>query len=787
MRLAFRRSTDSADSPPYLSLLKLHSAPFGSKGGADLFYADAERTQYLDMLQHLTQYSEELLLVVGNEGIGKSILLDKYLQRREEHWEVCRIDGNQGLELDSLFARVADCFAVDMAKVAPEQLLEALRRHLDALLEQQLSVLVIDDAHALSDDALEMVFHLAALEGEHGKLIRVLLFADSSIESRLSSTRFSQLASPHRVQLKPLNEADSAAYVTHRLQSAGYIGTPPFNSAELKQLYRQSQGVPLKLNRAAHALLLEHSEGERKQFGITRNNLRVGLATAALVGTVLGMHDRINAFLGGGESSVAVTAERPVLRLADEDNPWAVVIRDGESIQISCGTPGEQAVAVRPSPAAAPLEQQPVMKAPLLQELETPAEEPPAEAEAVVVKPPLPGIAPELPPVVAAADAPQPVAEGDSAEEKPAEPTAPEKLELTGIVPDPVIGSDEPQSVTLLGTGLESGSKVAVSSQGKVSALTPEQIKVPDSHHMELNLTTGMGPSKWAVQVSSPANVRSNIFRFEVEAPKPEAPSQEAATEQVEAAPAAPRPLVEKAEPAAESVAEAKPEPKPAAEKKPLVQRPATTSGLIQNGDWVGGQPAGNFTLQLLAAAEPESLQAFVAKNPKLKGPFGGFEQQRGGKRLHVLIQGSYPSRAQADAAARALPPPVKAWVRDFGGIQKVMEKPVKAAQAPVGGAKDTAWVWSQNPSHHTIQLAGSGNEATLKAMMGSLKLPGEMAVVESQRDGKPWYTLIYGSFASKAAAQGTVARLPASLKKSAPWIRTFSALQGEISAAGKR
>ena len=807
MRFAFRRANDSADSPPYLPLLKLHTAPFASKAGSGFFYADAERTQYLDMLQHLTQYSEELLLVVGTEGIGKSALLDKYLERSEEHWRLCRLDGGQGIDLDALFARVAECFALELAKIEPAQLLAALSQHLDSLLEQQLSVLLIDDAHALSDDALEMVLHLAALEGQHGKLIRVLMFADSAIEARLASARFAQAAAPHRLQLKPLQQADSSAYLLHRLQQAGYSGASPFSAEELQQLHRQAQGVPAQLNQVAHALLLERLKGDGPRFSLSGNSVRMGVAATALIGTVLGMHDRINTMLGAeGQNSMALTAERPVLRLADKDNPWAVVIRDGESIQISCGNPEAQTVALRPTPAAPALETQPLMQKPLLQPVtpppvaeepvkepikepekappkepeviaQAPVEEPaaptetaePATTEAptttpLVIKPPVPSIIPELPAGLTV-DSP----EATPAEEKPAEP---EKLVLDSVSPSPVIGSTKPQTIAILGSGLEPGSKVAVSWAGKVKALDASQVVVQDTKRMELTITTGVEPAMWAVQVSSPSKQRSNVLRFQVEAPK------------------------------AEPVVEVKKAPVKSAAKKPATKKPAVTKGGKMNkSSWVAAQPAGNFTLQLLASSEPAAIKDFVAEHPALKGPLGRFEQQRGDKRLHVLTQGSYSGRAQAEKAAKGLPDKLQPWIRDFAGIKKVMTapakikakakpkpKPVTATEvAASGGIKDTAWVWSQNPGQYTIQLAGAGDEAAIEAVMQGSSLPGELAVVQTLRNGKPWYALIYGRFADKAAAQGTAARLPAALKKAGPWIRQFSALQDEIGQATAR
>ena len=121
-----------------------------------------------------------------------------------------------------------------------------------------------------------------------------------------------------------------------------------------------------------------------------------------------------------------------------------------------------------------------------------------------------------------------------------------------------------------------------------------------------------------------------------------------------------------------------------------------------------------------------------------------------------------------------------------FGGSsQSSVAMEAEQQELPVGSnIKDTAWVWSQNPNHYTIQLAGASDEVALEAVMRGISLPGEMAVVETQRSGKPWYALIYGHFSNKEAAQGTVARLPTSLEKAGPWIRRFSALQSEIGQA---
>jgi septal ring-binding cell division protein DamX len=267
--------------------------------------------------------------------------------------------------------------------------------------------------------------------------------------------------------------------------------------------------------------------------------------------------------------------------------------------------------------------------------------------------------------------------------------------------------------------------------------LEPAQVEVRDASHMVITLTTGTKPAKWTVQVGTPGKQRSNVLRFRVEAPQPT----------------------------------------------------AVVRGRIAGGEWIAAQPAANFTLQFLAASEPGALDDFVVDHAELRGPLGSFEQQRGSQRLHVLVQGSYVSRAQAETAAKALPGKMQPWIRDFASIKRVMRAPVNplAAAVPLvsGGLKDTAWVWSQNPNHYTIQLSGAAGEASIEAVMHGINLTGELAVVQILRNDKPWYALIYGSFADKVAAQSTVDRLPEKLKKAEPWIRHFSALQDEIGQAG--
>lgn len=805
MMLAISRYKDPKASPPYLSRYHLSQAPFSS--AATAFYADPERTQSLDMLQHLTQYSEELLLVTGPDGIGKTSLLEQFLERTEEHWQVCRLGGKDSLEAERLFQHIAECFRLDLSRLAPQELLQGLQSQLSALQEQQLPVLLIDDAQSLSDDALEIVMHLATLEGEHGKLVRVLLFCDSSIEQRLAAERFAGIPLPHRLEMKALDENQTAAYINHRLEAAGYRGPQLFSDKEIRQIHRQSHGIPGRINEEAHEVLMHRMTHKRGAVASSGGRyLKMGLAATAIIGSVLGLHERINTILGGEEQAMTIsTPERPVLRLAEEGNPWAVVIRDGERIQISCGAPGSDTIGVRPVMSAAAMVQQPMgMSTPLLEDV-TPAtgqeapkspveqggepavesnavtEEEPAAQEAVASAQTASG---QTPLVVKQAEPDKHVAAAEGETRPPAAeaPTVPAELKLIGTTPSPLIGSNEPRRIVLNGSGFMDDSKVAVSRAGKVEVLSADKVTVLDEGQIAIEVNTGIQPVSWAVQVSTPDNRRSNVLRFQVvappkdEKPAPEAPAETAANPEVA------EPQAEPAEPVI-----AAPAVKPATPAKTEPVSPKATAGQkLQGSEWLAKQPKQNFTLQLLASASKEAIGRFARKKG-LGGPLAHFVMNKGGKPLHVLTQGSYASRAEAEQAAKSLPQGISPWIRTLGSVQQVMQHEAKAAAEvslpPTGaGIKDTAWLWSQDPGRYTIQLAAAESEQAIEAVMRRITLPGELVVVRTLRDGKPWYALIYGSFATREAARGTIARLPAPLKQAGPWPRSFASLQGELS-----
>lgn len=82
--------------------------------------------------------------------------------------------------------------------------------------------------------------------------------------------------------------------------------------------------------------------------------------------------------------------------------------------------------------------------------------------------------------------------------------------------------------------------------------------------------------------------------------------------------------------------------------------------------------------------------------------------------------------------------------------------------------------------SHYTLQLSGASRSDTLNAFAKQQNL-SHYLVYETSRDGKPWYVLVSGIYATPAEAKKAVSSLPAGVQAKQPWAKPLSQVQKEI------
>lgn len=244
---------------PYLSKLGLHTDPFSREIHDEFFMLDAQRSQRINMLYHLAQNSELLLVVTGEPGSGKTSMLQHFIDMGDDAWRSCVVDANSMMNPEQLLIQIAEGFGLPQDSVNFDSGIEMLKRRLlDMKRSELISILIIDDAHELPAASLTMLMKLSELSDENEGLLRIVLFSEPQLVEILnaSSLKDVRYRVTHTLEMPVLNEQETINYIQHRLIVAGLKGTTAFTRNQLKRIYRLSGGIPGKINLYAHEILL---------------------------------------------------------------------------------------------------------------------------------------------------------------------------------------------------------------------------------------------------------------------------------------------------------------------------------------------------------------------------------------------------------------------------------------------------------------------------------------------------------------------------------------------------
>ena len=129
---------------------------------------------------------------------------------------------------------------------------------LDTHARGEQGLLVVDEAQGLSIELLELLRLLTNLETQDRKLLQIVLIGQPELRELLARPELEQLSQRviARVHLGPLDAAETAAYVQHRLAVAGLQGAQPFEPRALALVHRLSGGVPRRINLLCQRALL---------------------------------------------------------------------------------------------------------------------------------------------------------------------------------------------------------------------------------------------------------------------------------------------------------------------------------------------------------------------------------------------------------------------------------------------------------------------------------------------------------------------------------------------------
>lgn len=162
------------------------------------------------------------------------------------------------------------------------------------------------------------------------------------------------------------------------------------------------------------------------------------------------------------------------------------------------------------------------------------------------------------------------------------------------------------------------------------------------------------------------------------------------------------------------------------------------------------------------------------------------------GAGLYAVLQGTpRPAPVSSLASvAEVAPPPASAQRSAPDKVVPVSPAPVPVS-GPVAGdmvaqrlAATEAWLATQSPAVCSIQLMVSNDLRQLRHHLGKIGHEIEMEqvfVYRTKVNGQPAWTVLYGSFPTRAQTVAAMQALPESLKVYHPYLRTVRGVKAEI------
>lgn len=121
---------------------------------------------------------------------------------------------------------------------------------------------------------------------------------------------------------------------------------------------------------------------------------------------------------------------------------------------------------------------------------------------------------------------------------------------------------------------------------------------------------------------------------------------------------------------------------------------------------------------------------------------------------------------------------PIKPPEEDTNNPEEEEQAPSPTSQeAGASTLRDTEWLQQWPQDYYIIQLLGLKNREKLIDVGTAYQLEHELILHQSERNGEPWHTLLYGTFANEQEAKAALGQLPADLKAHRPWLRQIGTI----------
>ena len=250
----------------YNEFYGLEDSPFTLTPDPRFIVFTPSYNEVLASLYYGLENAKGLIVLTGEVGTGKTTAL-RWILRRLDSSVLAAYVFNPRLSIDEFYHHVTQMLGIkDWSNKA--ELLQVMGKVLEERHRRGLrTVLIIDEAHELSDYVLEEIRLLMNFESDNAKHLQIVLTGQPELRDKLNQANLRQLKQRVALRCKmhslpDVNEIER--YITERLLIAGSEQPNIFTPGAIDYIFQCSEGIPRQINNLCdNAMLTAYAAGEQ--------------------------------------------------------------------------------------------------------------------------------------------------------------------------------------------------------------------------------------------------------------------------------------------------------------------------------------------------------------------------------------------------------------------------------------------------------------------------------------------------------------------------------------------
>ncbi|MBS1797108.1 MAG: AAA family ATPase [Acidobacteria bacterium] len=250
----------------YREFFGLEDTPFTLTPDPRFIVFTPSYNEVLASLYYGLENAKGLIVLTGEVGTGKTTAL-RWILRRLDSSVLAAYVFNPRLSIDEFYHHVTQMLNIkDWTNKA--ELLQVMSRVLEERHRRGLrTVLIIDEAHELSDYVLEEIRLLMNFESDNAKHLQIVLTGQPELREKLNQPNLRQLKQrvALRCKMHALPNVDEVErYITERLLIGGSDQPNIFTPGAIDFIFQCSEGIPRQINNLCdNAMLAAYAAGEQ--------------------------------------------------------------------------------------------------------------------------------------------------------------------------------------------------------------------------------------------------------------------------------------------------------------------------------------------------------------------------------------------------------------------------------------------------------------------------------------------------------------------------------------------